>query len=217
MDLIAKLSVGLFFIANITYCIAYVVRDILWLRILTIIAALLTFPYFIVQVEVLYSALLWQSAFALINIINVAKLLHERRPVSFTDDEQMLRNLVFPNFTPYQLKQFFALAQWHKAEKSDVLFTEGTKPAELYLLADGEVDILQNGNRLQRRLSGTFIGELSMMTDNAASADVVFATQSRYVSWSHAAIQEFQDRHPDFARSFNTLLSLDVARKLRSS
>lgn len=217
MDLIAKLSVALFFAANITYCVAYVVRDILWLRILTIIAALMTFPYFIFQTEVLYSALLWQSAFALINLINIGRLLHERRPVNFTDDEETLRHLVFPNFTPYRLKQFFALAEWHTADKNDVLFSQGSHPTQLYLLADGEVDIRQDGRHLQRRLSGTFIGELSMMTDNPTSAEVVFATRSRYVSWSHDDIQEFLDKNSDFARSFNTLISLDIARKLRFS
>ena len=217
MDLTAKLALVLFFAANITYCIAYVVRDMLWLRLLTIVAALLTFPYFIVQPSVLYSALLWQSAFALINFINVIRLLHERRPVTFTDDEEKLRALVFPNFTPYHLKQFLAKADWHTAAKNDVLFKQNETLSALYLLADGEVDILQNGKRIQRRLSGTFIGELSMMTGNATSAEVVFATDSQYVSWPHEVVQEYLEKQPEFGRSFNTLMSLDVARKLRFS
>jgi len=89
----------LFFVANILYCLAYVVRDMKWLRIMTIVAAVATFPYFLLREEPLWSAAVWQSAFAGINVVNLAWLLREQRPVPLTDEQAGLHNLVFRGLT----------------------------------------------------------------------------------------------------------------------
>jgi len=46
-----------FFIANSIYVISYMLTSMVWLRVLAIIAAISTFPYFYFQLEPLWSAL----------------------------------------------------------------------------------------------------------------------------------------------------------------
>ena len=64
--------------ANILYLFAYFVRDILWLRGLTIIAALCLVPYFYLQAEPLMTAICWNLFFAALNFCWVIRLIGER-------------------------------------------------------------------------------------------------------------------------------------------
>lgn len=75
-----------FFIANSLYVISYMLTSMLWLRVLAIIAAVSTFPYFYFQVEPLWSALFWQTCFLVVNLINLLILLYSMRAASFDEN-----------------------------------------------------------------------------------------------------------------------------------
>ena len=77
--------------ANLLYLASYSVRDILWLRILTIAAAVLLIPYYYLQSQPLWIAISWNLVFVGINLFWVARLLLERRSVQLTEDELRLR------------------------------------------------------------------------------------------------------------------------------
>ena len=68
-------------IANILYLFSYLVRDILWLRILTVIAASCLIPYFYFRPDPLIIAIYWNLLFTSLNIFWIGRLLIERRPV----------------------------------------------------------------------------------------------------------------------------------------
>ena len=136
MEIPGHLPTIVFFSANILYCVAYFIRDMLWLRIVTVIAALMTFPYFLSQTEILYSALLWQAAFALINVVNIVRLYYDNRPVNFDENESRMKHLVFPHFNNQQLKRLFQIAQWKSGQRGEK--TDSAKPVyQQTLPADG--------------------------------------------------------------------------------
>ena len=112
-------AIVVFFIANTIYCSAYIVKDILWLRLLTIAAGLLTLPYFVFQST--YSAVFWQSAFVLINVVHVVLLFLARRPVTLTKDQQILHSMVFRNFTTREIRSVLGIATWHTGVPNEVL------------------------------------------------------------------------------------------------
>ena len=64
--------------ANILYLFAYFVRDIFWLRVLTIVAALCLVPYFYLQADPLLAPVCWNLFFAALNLCWVVKLVGER-------------------------------------------------------------------------------------------------------------------------------------------
>ncbi len=108
-------TITIYFIGNILFCAAYVVRDILWLRIITIVACFCTFPYFLIRETPLYSALFWSLAFIIINGYNLVALLLERRPVQLTPNQQKLHSSVFRMLTPRDLLKLLLICKWTKA------------------------------------------------------------------------------------------------------
>ena len=86
--------------ANLLYLFAFMVRDILWLRILTVVAASFLIPYFYFQPVPLMTAMYWNLAFTALNLFWIVRLFLERRPVKLSAKEQRLCELVFRTMTP---------------------------------------------------------------------------------------------------------------------
>ncbi len=206
--------VVLFFIANLFYALAYLVRDIYWLRILTIIAASSTMPYFFMQPQVMYSALFWQSAFVLINLFNLIILIRARRPVPLTEDETSLKDMVFRHLTTRETAALLRCGRWCEGAPGDTLTKYGGDPEYLYLLFAGNLTIKRNDQTLAYRGPGSFIGEIGFMTGSAASADTVFSVPSRYIEWRAADLRSLFEKKTDLKAAFESLLAVNVAHKL---
>lgn len=72
-------------IANVLYLVSYFVRDMLYLRVLTIIAASCLTSYFYSRPEPLMAAVWWNLFFIALNVYWVFRLLTERRGHSRRD------------------------------------------------------------------------------------------------------------------------------------
>jgi hypothetical protein len=68
----------LVYAANILYLLSYMVRDILLLRIFTIIAACCLVTYFYNQAEPLMTVVYWNLFFVAMNAIQLAFILRKR-------------------------------------------------------------------------------------------------------------------------------------------
>ena len=115
--------------ANVLYLFAFMVRDILWLRILTVVAASCLLPYFYVRPEPLMAPIYWNLAFTTLNLFWIVRLLLERRPIKLTADEQRLCELVFRTMTPREMIKILKLASWHTAD-AGACFVERGKPLD---------------------------------------------------------------------------------------
>lgn len=59
-------------VANVFYLMSYSVRDILWLRILTVVGGTLLLPYYYLQTEPLWAPFGWNLVFLAINVFWIA-------------------------------------------------------------------------------------------------------------------------------------------------
>ena len=105
--------------ANVLYLFAYMVRDILWLRILTVIAASCLVPYFYLQPTPLMTAIYWNLAFTALNLWWIVRLFLERRPVKLSQEEQRLCELVFRTMTPRERIKILKLGSWKTASANE--------------------------------------------------------------------------------------------------
>lgn len=112
-------------LASILTMVAYLLKDILWLRLLTILSCVagIAFNYF-VPAEPLWSVIYWNLLFAVINIVQVAILIKERAGVHFTEEEKELHDTLFKNFAPFEFMKLMRIAEWREAKQGDVLAVE---------------------------------------------------------------------------------------------
>jgi hypothetical protein len=73
---------ALVYAANILYLLSYLVRDILHLRLLTVVAACCLVTYFYNQPEPLMTVVCWNLFFVALNIVQLTRIIRERLPGS---------------------------------------------------------------------------------------------------------------------------------------
>jgi CRP-like cAMP-binding protein len=63
--------------------------------------------------------------------------------------------------------------------------------------------------------SGQFVGEMSYVTSDAASANVTANGPVRCFAWSQSALQTLLRKNPSLRMEFQSVLTNDLAKKLR--
>jgi len=203
--------------ANVIYMFSYLVRDILWLRILTVIAASLLIPYFYSQPTPLLAAIGWNVLFTVLNIYWICRLLLERRPVQLDADQQKLRQMAFAAMTPRDFLKLLGLARWESHAVNESLVQPGETPERLAVIYAGKVCIAVEGNPVAELKQGQFIGGTSFFTDQPGRANVFAVEPIRCVSWPKRQLQEFLRKNPELHASFQLILGMDLIARLPES
>src|SRR5208282_3769354 len=116
---------ALIHVANVLYLCSYLVKDIFWLRALTVVAGLVLLSFYALQPTPLWAAIAWNVLFTVINVYQLYLLFLERRPVALGEQEQRLYRLVFRSLTPREFLKLLALGRWEEAPTNERLVEPG--------------------------------------------------------------------------------------------
>lgn len=202
-------------VAYLLYLISYAVTDILWLRTITVVAAVLTLPYFYWQQSgPLWTSLVWAGAFAAINCVQLVRLILARRPIGLGAEERRLYEQVFARLDARAFTRLFGLGRWIEVEAGELLVATGELPASLFLLVEGEAAVVSRGVEIVTMRPTQFIGELAFMTGKSASASVRARRRLRCYAWPVAELRAHLEARPEVADAVREILGADVASKL---
>jgi hypothetical protein len=209
-------STVVFFIANSLYVISYMLTSMFWLRLLAIIAAASTFPYFYFQLEPLWSAIFWQACFLTVNLVNLMILLFSMRGTNFDADEHRAYDMKFSDLKPYEARPLFKYSRRMSATSGQTLLNEGEHNQSLFLILEGECKVIKNDTEIARLGPGHLVGELSFISGDAISADVIAARDTRLMFWDKHSLAPLFRRQGLYESYFHSMCSVDVANKLRA-
>ncbi len=195
---------------------SFLVRDILWLRALSVIASLAAIVYnYYVPVRPLWIVINWNIAFILINAVQIAVLVRERVGVTLTADERDLHESLFAAFAPFQFAKLMRVAHWRDVPEETVLVTEGQQPDAVTLVFKGRGRVLVGPEEIAQVRDGDFIGEMSFTSGAVASATVVAASPMTIVRWRNTELHALLERNPELRPALQLVLGVDMAAKLR--
>ncbi len=203
--------------ANVLYLFAFMVRDILWLRILTVVAALCLVPYFYFRPEPLMLPIYWNLAFTSLNVYWIVRLLLGRRPIKLSHEEQTLCELVFRTMTPREMIKILKLGTWHDADAGECFVKRGDPLDRLIVIYSGKACVEVDGNHVTDLEPGQFIGSISYVTEETAPASVVSLEPTRYVCWPKSNLNRFMSKNPDLHIALKTTLAIDLAKWLQGT
>src|SRR5471032_879082 len=86
---------GLVNLSNIVFLVAFSTRDVLRLRVLSLVSECFILPYYYFQKETLWPPIFWGIDFTAVNVARIVALALERRPVVLGDQEEQLYHLAF--------------------------------------------------------------------------------------------------------------------------
>jgi hypothetical protein len=200
-------------VANVLYLGSYSVRDILWLRVLTVAAALLLIPYYAFQPTPLMAAIEWNVVFIAINLFWIIRLMIERRPVHFSPDEARLKLLSFASLTDKEARQLFDAGNWEDLRPGASIVKHDVDGARLSVILRGLAAVTHAGKMIDTFGEGQFLGSID---EHAAEldVDVVVQQEACIMSWSRSHLHRFLANRPAVALALQRSVGLEVWRLL---
>jgi CRP-like cAMP-binding protein len=202
-------------VAFLTVAVAFLVRDVLWLRGLSIVAySLFMAVAAVARPEAPWTLLAWYGGFIGINVAHAAWLICERQMCRLSEAEKGLRALAFPALDHLTLRRLLRQGTWLDLPAGACLTRRGEKPQYLYVVYDGHVDVHRDGRDVAAIGSGHFVGEIAFVTDSPASADTYAGTTVRAVAWDQTALNRVCQRQPQLREALYSAIGPDLARKI---
>jgi hypothetical protein len=202
--------------ANVVYLLSYLVKDILWLRLLTVVGGLMLMVWAFAQPQPLWASLGWNAVFMAINLWRIVLLLLERRPIRLSERDARLYRQVFRSLTPREFVQLLALGRWEEATPETRIVERAQSLDRLMVIASGRTAV-RVGERVVELGEGQFVGEMSFITGEPPTADVVAIDPIRYVAWPKTELRTFLADHPALRAAWQAVLGADLVGKLRAA
>ena len=197
---------------------SFLVKDILYLRILSILASLFSVLYnFYIPAEPMWLAINWNITFVLANIYHIAVIIYEKRPVKMSSKEKELYETMFRGLSPVEFLKITKIAQWKKFKSPLPIIQQGKPVNDLILIYNGVVDILVNDNKVAELKDGQFVGEMSFLTEKPATATCKVTHSTECLVWPQKDFKDLLKRNPSLYFTIQSLLSEQVSNNLVSS
>ena len=197
---------------------SFLVKDILYLRILSILASLFSVLYnFYIPVEPMWLAINWNIIFVLVNIYHISVIIYEKRPVKMSDKEKELYETMFRGLTPVEFLKITKVAEWKKFNSPLPIIQQGKPVNDLILIYNGIVDVLVNDKKVAELKDGQFVGEMSFLTEKPATATCRVEHNAECLVWNQKDFKDLLKRNPSLYFTIQSLLSEQVSNNLVSS
>ncbi|MEM9257676.1 MAG: cyclic nucleotide-binding domain-containing protein [Pseudomonadota bacterium] len=207
-------------IANVSYLVSYTMRDILWLRILTVLGIALLMPYYYLQPSALWGPIGWNLLFLSINLYWIVKLFLERRPVPFTEEQRRLYEATFRNLSEREALRLFQLGTWRTESAGTALITEGQVVDELTVIIRGNVAVTLDGERVDELGEGRILGATAFLMRDAdfrAPVSVTTTESTRLVQWPASELEAALRKAADVDIAIEASLGREVSHFLSTA
>lgn len=192
--------------------LSFLVRDLVWLRGIAIIAGVLLVLASLAGGD--WAPAFWNALFTAINLGWLTHLYLGERRVRFDDEERALYETIFAGMTRLEFQRLLRAGRWVEGAAGAVLAREGEPLPELALLARGAARVEIGGRPMAELRDGHWIGEMSFLTRQPASATVTLSQPTRYLAWSQPELAALFRGNPSMRLVVTQALSGELSRKL---
>ena len=197
---------------------SFLVKDIFWLRMVSIAASLFSVFYnYTIPAEPMWLAINWNFIFIAVNAYHIGVILYEKRAVKMDSKNEELYQTLFSEMTPVEYLKVSRAAKWETVKSGERLITQGMPVPDLYLIYNGTVDVLVDNSTIAQLKDGEFVGEMSFLTEKVATATCKVKYDTICLVWKQREFKELLKRNPSLYFTIQSVLSAQVSDKLVSS
>ena len=203
-------------IIHLAYLITFIalsIKDVLFLRIVLSFACCLQVVYqygFNNNPDIAF----WNASFLAINLFQVVKIIKERSPVKIPDDIVDIYRTKFSDMTHREFLYFWSLGK--QKDATDVLLiNEGEYQKSLFLILSGTAAVSRDSRVIATLHRPEFVGEISFITREPASANVDAKSKLYYIEWDQEELRRLKIKNSQFWTKLNQCLGEDLAKKIK--
>jgi len=191
---------------------SFIVKDILYLRLLSVLASLFSVFYnYTIPAEPMMIAICWNFVFVAVNVYHIAIIVYEKRPVKMDPKDEELYETLFKAMTPVEFLKIRKAAQWQSFQDNEKIIQHGTLVADLILIYNGTVDVVVGNRTVAELKDGQFVGEMSFLTERPATATCVVKHTTECLVWKQREFKELLKRNPSLYFTIQSVLSTQVS------
>jgi len=203
-------------LAYVFLVLSMLMRSIVALRIFFVVNVLLNIFYVTVWVHDPVQ-LFWESLLFLINITQLALIWWQNRRARFSEEEQAFAASRLRGLSRSQTRQLLDAGHWWDVMPGTVLTHQGERPLHLTYISSGSVGIFVDEQRVAGCGSRRYIGEMSVLDREPASATVRVEQSARVWQLPTEALDRLADRKPAIAAVVEAGIARDMRSKLLDS
>lgn len=205
-------------LSYLMFLVGFALKDILWLRIVIIIAASVDIVGRMwLAPEPLYSDVIWCAFDVVVNGYQLAMILKERRGLLFTEKEKQLHAMAFPQVPWLQFKRLLSIAVWKQVDAQTLLTQQNSDVPSLLLIFQGSAVVEIDGAVVNHIANGNFVGEMSFLSGKPATADVRADAHTELILWDKSQLIDLMKKDEILRLALHTVFSGDLMRKLAKS
>jgi hypothetical protein len=190
------------FVGNLSYIllvISMMMTRMLLLRLVAIGAGLtgVTYAVFWLTDPVIT---FWESAFTLVNLVQVALIAYRNYFARFNDDERQFYDGIVPKLEPHQARRLLRAGAWRDAETGTELVRQGEPVTHLIFVRSGKANVLVGDDLIGTCAAG---GEIGISSNAPATATVVAKEPIRYLAFEREALEKVMHADPEIASALD--------------
>tara|TARA_B100002019_G_scaffold25728_2_gene19566 strand:+ start:34983 stop:35633 length:651 start_codon:yes stop_codon:yes gene_type:complete len=191
---------------------SFLVKDIMYLRVLSILASLFSVFYnFAIPDTPMWLAINWNLVFVTVNVYHIAVLIYEKRPVKMKPKDRELYETLFKDLSPVEYLKISKAAKWKKFKSGQKVIVESKPVKDLILIYNGTVDVVVDKKKVAELKDGQFVGEMSFLTGKDATATCIVKHDTECLVWKQPEFKSLLQRNPSLYYTIQSLLSSQIS------
>jgi len=204
-----------FIIVNIGYGFAFIalaIKEVLWLRVILTVSFIfrLFHSYSFTQNS---NVAFWNFLFIIVNIIMIIKIIDERRSRFIPHEIKDIKNTIFKKLTSKEFLYLWSLGVI-KTVENETIIDNGIKQKKLMFILSGKAFVKDENKLLAELERGQFIAEMSFLTNQPTSAQVMTKEEITIIEWDNNILKRIENTNQNFWQKIHLILSKDVTKKL---
>lgn len=202
-------------VAYAIIAISYLLTNIFWLRLAAVVGIALEVLYFLFTGSPVWPSIAWDSAFILINVVQLGILLRDRLSLKLSADEQAFIKPIVGDLDKAQIAQLLRTAEWRTLEPGSVVTIEADPVHELTFICEGQTEVRVRNQLVAHVGAGAFVGDVSFATGVPATATVVTENAVRVLAFDQAKLKALCKKDEQIAHALYRRIGGGLADKMR--
>jgi CRP-like cAMP-binding protein len=119
---------------------------------------------------------------------------------------------LFADLEAEELAEVAACMREVEVETGETLASQGERAFELFVIEEGDADVLKNGEPVSKLHSGDFFGEIGLLATGTRTASVVATSPMRLLAMFSREFRQIERSMPAVAKTLREAMRERVAR-----
>lgn len=194
--------------------VSMLMRRIVWLRALAVTAGIAKIFYRLVLVPDPVSVF-WEVIFVAVNVGQLLIIWYYDKHHRFGEDERLFVSVMPADVERRAIKRLLRISNIVNFDRGEELTVEGEPVGNLMYIANGVVTIEKGGKVVAACGPGDYVGEMSFLSGNVASATVRATKPVRVLSFDQEKLRAAVGADAGIRRAMESSMNRNLVGKLR--